>query len=275
MGIKLFQLCATFTPYVLTGSHVVRCFIQRCLPYAPGFEFLGSCEELSKSDKHFHLYLPQPISLVYWVAINLVYVVTFVKLGEGFFFVTIQLYFVQSCCIRYYLSTMLANMSKTSKFRKTTTIIKLYKQLQLILRYYNQLHQDIFVIVLLHLVGLCIIIGLFAVISSWNIITNVQCLVLTASALQAIFGLMILFGNFAGIYEDSLSFIANLRLPRTNTASTISGNEKHSLEKNRKIAKSLFPLKVRIGSVNFVDRFTPITFIDFCFGIVVNMLLLK
>ncbi len=268
----MFQFCSTFSPHVMTACQVARCFIQQCVPYAPGFELLENCAEFKNSEKYFQFYLHGPFALVYWVTVNFIYFVTFVRLGEGFFFVVVQLYCVQSCCMRYYIRNLLANIASNSN-SPSQSMVKVYKQLQLILCYYNQVHQDVFVIVILNLVGVCLVIGSFALISSWNVITNMQFFALTASVSQAVFGLMVCFGNFAEIHEDSLIFIGALRTPRNSASSYL--DTKSQLRQKRKVAKSLYPLKVKIGSVNYVDRLTTITFIDFCFGIVVNMLLLK
>ncbi len=277
MAIKCFQLSDIFSSPIVAACHSTRCFIQKCLPYSPGFEFLEYCVKLKNLDYGFSFYLNNQFSSVYSLIISLIYFATMVKLGGGFLFVTIQLYFVESCCIRYYLRQLLSNLSKNSNSLKAMPLVNLYKQLQLILRYYNQIHQDIFVVVVLNCTGLCIIIASFAIISSWSIITNVQIFVLSVLALEAVFGLMICFGNFAGIYEDSVKFIATLRLPCTIATSYITGTAILNIVRleYRKITKSLYPLKVRIGSVNYADRFTPITFIDFCLGVVVNMLLIK
>lgn len=89
-------------------------------------------------------------------------------------------------------------------------MMMIYKQVQLILCYYNQSHQDIFVVVALNLVGVCFVIGLFATISSWKVMPNMQFFVLTVSALQLAFGLMVCCGFFLGVYDDSIGFIASL-----------------------------------------------------------------
>lgn len=276
VAIKCFQISAIFCSLAITVCHVTRLLVQKCLPYAPGFEFLQDCKSVNSKDQYISFYLNSTMSTLYWASINLIYFVTLLKLGGGCMFVLLQLYFVESCCIRFYLKNLLVNISSNrSKQSDTSSIVRLYKQLQLILRFYNQINQDIFVIVVLQLVGLGIIIGLFALISSWSVITNLQCFVLLFVLLQSAFGLMICFGNFAGIYEDSLDFIARLRLPCFIKMSFNCRRDVRQFVKNRKVIKSLFPLKVRIGSVNYVDRFTPITFTDLCFGTVVNMLLLK
>ncbi len=270
-AIKAFQALAIIGTPIICTSVTLRHFTQKCLPYSPGFELLEQCAHIIGRAQTF--VLGGAIAIIYWFIVCLIFFWSFLKLSGGFFFFVVQCYIVESCCIRYYLRNIWKNLLHPRTNINTLSVIQIYKQLQILVCYFNNIHQNIFAINLLSLVGSCMVIGLYAIITSWSVMTNIQFLVLSAAASRALVGFMLCFGNFGGIYTDSLQFIYVLK----NPTKLVRGEMRTSneLKLQRKLAQSIQPLKIRIGSVNYVDKLTPIRFIDFCFGILVNMLLLS
>ncbi len=272
--VKLFQFCGAISPPVVFTCHIARFWFRPCKPYVPGFDFLAQCS------KHVDIYyissifnLEGKVSSIYWTGFCLILYYLVLKPAGGCFLVLFQLYFVMSSCIRYYLKNILENIKKSTSGSRNRRYIQMYKQIQLLVCYYNQIYQDIFTTTLLVFVGLCIVIGLYALITSFEFVTPLQFLVLGAAASQAIFGMLICFGNFGGIYDDSLNILAGFR-SRSNF-SDFGGGGLKEFRLQKKFVNSLQPVKIKLGSVNYVNRMMPITFIDFCFDILVNMLLIK
>ncbi len=270
LAIKAFQVISILgTPITIT-SLAMRYFTQKCLPYAPGFELLQQCANIIERERSF--LLSGPIAIVYWFFVCLLFHYSFLKLSGGFFFFVIQCYMVESCCLRYYLRNIWTNLLNPSSNKNTLLIIQIYKQLQILVGYFNNIHQDIFAINLLNLVGLCMVIGLYAIITSWSVLTNLQFFVLSMAALRSLVGFLLCYGNFGGLLQDSVQFIALLKKPENLDKGEM--RTKNNIRLKNKLAQSLQPLKIKIGSVNYVEKLTPIMFIDFCFGVLVNMLLL-
>ncbi len=136
--------------------------------------------------------------------------------------------------------------------------------------YFNIIHQDIVIASLLYFMGESFVLGMFTLITSWDKLSFPQLLISGTGATESFAAILIFFGVFGRVYADSIKTIECLRTSGIHVESDLESRKTVG-----KIVKSLQPLKIKIGSVNFVDRLTPVTFIDFCFGILVNMLLLK
>ncbi len=269
LAIKTFQLLGVCCNPIICTIHFIRYFIQKCLPYAPGFQLLEQCNPKT----NFGFILNGPIATAYWLLICMIYYWMFLKVGLEFFFCTAQLYFVEGCCFTFYLKNIMKTTQRSSSRWAIFSNIRLYKQLQILIIYYNLIHCDIFVAFMLAITIICIVIGQFAIITSWAVITFVQVAVLACCTLQALFGFVICFGNFGGIYADSSKYLASLRSPVSSTLNKVS--QAYTLRCQRRRVKALQALKIKLGSVNFVDRFMPVKLLDFCCGVLVNMLLLK
>ncbi len=252
------------TPFLLSG-HITRLFLEKCLPYAPGFGILEDCLEYTYDKQG--VVLTGTYAIVYWAIVCLV-VAYLHTTANGFLLALFQLFVVESCCIRFYLKNLLElAMNHSINLTYTTKILKLYKHLQILISYYNQIHQDAFMTAYMCFVGVAIIIPSYALISSWSALGTVQFLILMWIGGEAVFGLIYCFGNFGGIYCDSYELIGALRNP------TFFRDRKRKVL-HRRVVNSLKPFKIMIGSVNFIDQLTPFSFIEFCFDRVVDLLLL-
>lgn len=273
-AIKLLQISCIASPPVIFTGLVGRFWLQPCNPYVPLFDFLDKCSQYA--NKYYisnMLNSSGKFSMIYWTGYCLLLYYLVMKPSLGCLFALGQTYFVQSCCIQYYLKTIFENVNRRSSFSDRQRLVKLYKQIQLLVCYYNEIHQDIFTNAVLWFVGLCIVIGLYAIITSFSIIAPLQLLVLGSASSQAVIGFVLCFGNFGAIYDESQNILAGFRTRAI--LSQFSSTQLTEYRFENKVAKSIQPVKIKLGSVNFVDGMMPITFIDFCFGMLVNMLLIK
>ncbi|CAL8122228.1 unnamed protein product [Orchesella dallaii] len=86
------------------------------------------------------------------------------------------------------------------------------------------------------------------------------------------------FGAFASVHSESSRLVAYMKgqlLPNLEGHSKNKPfSQKHKLKLIKKLVTSFYPIKVRIGAVNFVEKFTPIIMLNFCVAQIVNLLLI-
>lgn len=270
--VKGFQMCAIVTAPIVLICHAFRLWIQPCVPFAPGFWILSKCSHTVDNLYNWG-FLGEPYQSIFWTTVCYLIASSGVTFFGCQFLGTIQFCFVVASCIRYYLNNIFANIQLlgTNQLAEMK-LAKLYKELQILLCYFNKIHEDIVMSTGLYFMGVTFVIGIFALMTNWETANVFQFIVMTVGASQSFVGIMALFGTLGGIFVDSVKTIGsfNTKRARVEWRGNLRQCKVHS-----KIVKSLKPLKIKIGSVNFVDRLTPVTFIDFCFGILVNMLLLK
>lgn len=273
--IKNFQFCGAISGPVIYTCYVARYLYDPCKPYSHGFMLLEKCSKYLESNSDLSSFsLSEQIGPVYWYFVCLSFYVVVLKPAGSCFFVIFQMFIIESCCLRYYLKNQLQNIIRPDKYFRKETAIKLYKQLQILVCFYNKINQDIFIVVKLSMVGLCIVIGLYAMITSWSEMRGLQYLILGSAAIQSLFGIMISYGNFGGMHDESTKLIRNLYGKPSKTAD-MNGIWIRQSQYIIKLIRSLQPLKVQIGAVTYIDKLTPITFASFCFSVLVNLLLLK
>lgn len=271
-SIKIFQFSGIFSGPILFTCNVIRNWFLPCTPYAVGFGFLKECFVYTgKSDHAFGL--EGFSAFVYWSALCLLFYWALLKPGAGFYFYAIQLCLLKACCLRYYLKNLLNGIKNITMARNKCFInraVQFYKELQIMCIMYNQIQQDIVILALLYISGVAIVLGLYALITSWQVMTFLQLLVLISSTVLGFSVLVFCFGNLGGIYVDSMRILDCFK---REIYSTHYSSDRYWSRKHKRSVDSLQPLKIKFGSVNFVDKLTPILFLEFSVGILVNLLI--
>ncbi len=243
-------------------------WLQPCVPFAPGFWILEEC-----SQYHANTWNTFTLSRIhgntYWTCYCLLMLWSLRQMVENYFFVWYEITVLSSFCLRYYLNTLLSHLNTGSRRFGTLAKVRVYRKLQLMACFFNGFHQDMLISIFAALVGFCFVIPLFAFITAKDRMTIPQVFIFGSAILQVPMCIAIAFGTFGGIYADS---IEALQAFRTENSTLETKMERKICAKS---VRSLGPLKVMIGTVSFFDRLTPMTFIDFCINILVNLLLLQ
>jgi len=266
MILRSYQICAIYTP-VLIPCLAVRFWLKPCEPYAPGFWILDECTK--NNDKLWNFFtLTGSIATIYWLFFCLLFTWALTKLLANDFFVLYQFVFVIAACIKYYLDNILVHVGNPRKELSNLEMIRVYRRLQLMMRFFNGVNQNYFIPILLFAIGVAYVIPAFAFISLKGEMSIPQ-FVIMGSAIGQVVICLFGCGIFGGIYENSSEALHAFRKKNFLLES----------KKERKICskfvQSFAPMKVMIGSVNFVDKLTPITLFDYFLGILVDLLLLK
>lgn len=268
--IKTFQIFGITTAGILPLL-CLRLWLKPCVPHAPGFWLLQQCSKVLGNETGQNYGLAGLSSNVYWASsIGLLYWSVF-KIFNNHFFVVNQLCFLIAFCLRFYLNTLFANIQRSVSKEHSLRIAKFYRELQLLLCYFNKIHQDIFMFTLICFSGLANVIGLHAFITCRAEMNFDQFLNMGSAVLQSFACVVVGYGAFGGIYDDSTKTLKALRSVNIRHEFDVTNIRKTF----KKSVMSLQLLKVKLGSVNFIDRLTPATLVDFFVSILVNLLLLQ
>ncbi len=263
--MKSFQACAIYTP-VLVPCLAMRFWLHPCEPYAPGFWLLDECSHLEKWNSFT---ISGSNATLYWAFICLLFTWALSKLIANHFFVNYQFVFLIASCIRYYLDNLLVQIRNPGKRFSTLEMIQYYKKIQLMMCFFNRVNQNYFIPVLLFLIGISYVIPSFAFLTVLSTMSIPQIFIMGSASYQVVICLFVGCGIFGGIYDDS---IETLHAFRTANIQLETSKERKLCAK---LVRSLCPIKVMIGSVNYIDKLEPITMSDFFLGMLVNLLLLR
>ncbi|CAL8145479.1 unnamed protein product [Orchesella dallaii] len=149
-----------------------------------------------------------------------------------------------------------------------TRLLK-YRELQILVRIYNGIQQDIVVVAVLHLVMVGFTVSNFAL---FRIGFGMRLPFLLMNAMTSFDTFIIIYfyyGCYGRVCQDSFNILSGLmRKPPPGPKGKL----------DRKLLKhyvvSFSPLKIFLGAVNFLEKLSPIVILDFCLKQVVNLLLL-
>ncbi|CAL8122144.1 unnamed protein product [Orchesella dallaii] len=204
-----------------------------------------------------------------WIVLNLI---------GTFAFQCAEVFYVSSYCIVSYLK-IFRNALNNCEASKIEQGLRKYRQLQILERFLNGIHQDVITGAMLNMLIVCIIISAYSLIHlGWHI--SIPHLILFSCLLvDCIATIVLAFGAFALVHTEStitLAFLKNLLIPGLELKYLRSvGLGRFRLKNVKKFVGSFYPLKVQIGNANFIEKTTPITVVEFCIGQTVNLLLMK
>lgn len=262
------QIIGLTSTYIIPATYAVQRWIDTCYPSTFLYFLLPECSQRESQpapDFHFHAFLLGISLLSFWLLIDF--------LGE-FLFQVFEMTFLPTSVFQYYLHNLKTTIKSTpvSMFR-LQRLFKVYQMLQVLCQYFNVLHQDSTIIIFLAANIYTFIICLYSLITVGSGISLAHLFLFSCGFLNAFLGIVVCFGLFGQVQKASghvLMLLLTRALPSTKNYST--QQDRRCMKIN---LKSLRPLHVRIGNVNFVDALTPVVLLDFCTVQLVNLLLLS
>jgi hypothetical protein len=161
-----------------------------------------------------------------------------------------------------------ANCHKVLPFISGETIeenISTYRQVQLLAMMFNECYQWIFFIWFLLILYFMISVNLYAFVKFHSEISLLNCFLLVNISVQG-FVFVIILGSLAGQL-----YFSSREIPR-------AWMRNPSVYRNlrlRKKLRSCSGIKIRVGSVNFVDRLTPFSTCSLCLKVTVRLLMVS
>jgi len=168
---------------------------------------------------------------------------------------------------KYFQNCVEVNLE--TKSHTTYKVFSVYRQLQLLTRYFNGIQQQGIIFTILISDIICIVFGAYILISMGPKLPLPDFTLFFFAWFDGMVVLVVYFTVMSKVNseaQDALQYIGKFLTPRIS-----NGNTKKWA---RVFLMSLKSLQVNIGSVNFVDKFTPVTLLDFCVGQIVSLLLM-
>jgi len=148
----------------------------------------------------------------------------------------------------------------------------LYRQLQILYRFYNLIQHDVLLTSTIFLVANGPIVSAYVLIANGSSVTFEQLFMFLNGGVNCFFIALVQLGAMAKLYGESSRVIRDVK-KLSQSATIIHPNI--LMEKwLKRYLKSLTPLVAKMGSVNFLDKLTPVTILNFCLVQIVNLLLL-
>ncbi|CAL8129001.1 unnamed protein product [Orchesella dallaii] len=148
--------------------------------------------------------------------------------------------------------------------------LRTYRELQLLNCFYNCIQQDVLIVAMLLLSGAAYSIGNYALLALGRNISLPELLMFLVISLDCVLANFVYFGIMANVYTYS-----NEALGKVRETVVLSATPGKMRKWSRRCLLTMKPIKVSVGSVNYIDQLTPIIFFDFCVGQTINLLLME
>jgi len=248
---------------VILSCYVIQRWMNPCTSATFGWNLLMECfdEEFkhigNKLSRKSLIYLTGCLLFTYWVALDL--------LGK-FAFQVAEMFYLPSVCLIGYVRDR-------TRWNSLPYAIRKYRELQLLTRFYNWIQQDTVIVTMLNFSLLIIIISLYVMISLGSSISIPHLVLFSCALTDGLLTAVVCFGSCANVHSQSEKMLEFIK-KKTSFEGLLSCRKQCESRIIKRCVTSMFPLNIRIGDVNFVEKLTPIVVLDFCFGLIVNLLLI-
>ncbi|CAL8069313.1 unnamed protein product [Orchesella dallaii] len=264
---RVFDFIGTTTAVVTYIIYICQIWVQPCFPGNFGYMFYAECRSQFFSCGWM-------TRLNSWVGVAVkVTLIWFSSTCAIFMFSTFTLVVVQFTCIfsfcyrnyLIYLQNIMGLFKQQQKIcdeQRNDLII--YKQIQLLLIHHNSIHQSLIVVVILNQSMFVVTVGLFLLIGMYSRLDISQKLLFVVTGIDALLVVVVVFGFLGLVYASSMNTLE-------------IGKEVQILRKDpwaRRYIRSWPPLKIGLGSVNFIDKVTGLVSVDFSVNQTVNLLMM-
>ncbi|CAL8128996.1 unnamed protein product [Orchesella dallaii] len=258
--IKLVISIGMVSAPVIVPAYILEWWITPCTSATIGYFLFPECR--LENLHHVRWSLSSKISLFITCIVCIwVYLDSF---GTYIFNCT-TMSFSQCYALKSYTKFFMRKLCNSSD-RKTLLI---YRQLQLLNRYYNRIQQDVLVIAVLYITTAAFVIGNYALITLGRDAKVHELFLFVSTSADTFMTNIVYFGVLAKVYTNSEDAIGSVK-------EKLKGMKEERRKKwARKYLRSLAPLKVAVGSVNYVDQLTPFHLFNFYIDQTVNLLLMQ
>lgn len=194
-----------------------------------------------------------------------------------FMIACVEFVFLPCYALKYYLRyikvvimyTIASEVGNSSGFGLPKKRLQVYRELQILSTLYNVIQKDTVMCTFISSIICCIVVCLYCLITLGSGISLPQFIMFSVILADTVMGIIVMFGTFSKVNQKSLNVLEIIK--EKVVTMFLKKQERNWLNK---FVRSLPPLKVLIGDDNFVDKATPLVLLDFCLGMLVNLLLL-
>jgi len=175
---------------------------------------------------------------------------------------------VQAYCLRRYVQYLTLLLQKRPS--KSKEYLPIYRQLQILCRYYNLFQQNGLIFSNYFLTCIGLILSSFSLISNGFNLSLFE-LLLFATVSQDTILVLLIYGTTMGqLYSTSKKFCFNVKKQVLTKRMSMHDRKWADCYTN-----SFRPLKCYLGCVNFVDELTPLVMLNLCINQTVSLLMLR
>lgn len=209
------------------------------------------------------------ITISFWLFLDMI---------GGFVFHVMELFFMPCYALKYYLKYFqlliftehFTDQGRINEhWRSLQQRLQIYSELQILSKLYNTIQKDVIIITLMWIVIFAVVVCLYSLLTLGSDVSLFQLLVFAMVLVDSFMVIIVMFGTFGKFNQKSCTVLSAIRtkyVPKVGNKSVRNWL--------RKCMTSMPPMKVKLGQVNFVDNFTPLVMINFCFSQLVNLLLI-
>jgi len=251
------------TPFLAVG-YPLRRWYTPCSAATLGSSLFPECDQDSSSQ----LGITSTINLIIicvvvtWLAADSFGLFAFHVTGISF----VQA-FSFSAYVKYF--RMCLNSSSANQPSKRYRVMRVYRQLQILNRYYNQLQQNTVVLILLFLIMTASIIGTYTIIAFGSKMKLHDLIIFFCAAFDGLVVILVVFSVMANVNSGAVDGIQDAKSRFIPLVVDKRGRKWVEM-----VWRSFRPLKVCIGTVNFADKSTPFNLLIFCLSQIASLLLL-
>lgn len=281
MEKKILQLIQTIglgSPCTAVSAYMFERWMTRCWPVTLGNFLFPECvngsDNLLWSNSSIATLIVM-LHISYWLLIDIV---------GTFIIVVIEVSFMSSYALKYFLkyfkvvimselfelgASSEISFSKVEIMQLLQRKLAVYRELEILSKLYNFIQKDVIIISIMGSVILGIVASLYCFISLGADILLPQFIIFSVILINSVTVIVVVFGTFGQLNDKSIHVLDKIKkkvIPKFRNKT-----ERKWLSK---CVRSMPPLKVRLGNVNFVDSTTPLVLLDFSLGILVNLLLI-
>lgn len=263
-AIIAMQVGAVSTPLVTSALYVLSQWIKPCTPATSLYFMISTCRNGDTS-----------------LASNIILLISSLTSGwilfdtcSAYLFQVYQLAFLQCLFMVHYLRSLTQSIKANCRSWqvKSQRFFQSYLELQIICQFTNLVHQDATFVSFACFAGYCYIISMYVLIYYGLTIPIAQFILFVDGVLNGILGIVCCYGVFGEVSQSSQLLLDVIRIRLVaNLHFDIKKDQKRALRQVR----CLRPLRIKLGSVNFVDKATMFVLLDFCTCQVVTILLIK
>ncbi|CAL8148640.1 unnamed protein product [Orchesella dallaii] len=262
------HLAAFFGGSAIAVLYTIQRWFTPCTPVTFAYFILKECRTDVGDLKWSlisNLYLIGIATLSFWLTIDMFNRLVFQIINLSYF---PSYWFLHSLKI-YRVNLFLPNNDRPqSQYQFFLRLCK-YRDLQIFLRFYNCIQQDVAIVAILNAFMIALVISLFALLHiGWEMSFS-HWLLNFLTAIDTFLGILLVYGSYAKVCTNSRKIVMELKTRPPKDC---------FLRKNmallKRYVKSFPSLKIFFGSVNFLEELTPIVMLHFCLNQLVSLLLL-
>jgi len=169
--------------------------------------------------------------------------------------------------IRVFNRNVMADSLNPSRVRSPLV----YRELQLLNRFLNCIQQDLLLPLILYFNTIAFVLSMYVLISRGTSLGLPELFMFSQASVNTFVVTLVFFTVSAMVNTESKAAIKYFHSKVVVNVNPAGRGKRWG----RKFFMSLPPLKVGLGSVNFVDKLTPITLFNFSFSQIVSLLLVE